>query len=319
MDALTRKAMAVWPALAVQMGERPGEWTPSRLAMREDARVSRILLRLDKSGATPLVLKHEDRPRRPQVFAEAVQAHVAAQEGFPDGVPAIRAVDLDRQSLVMDYVPGRPLSVVLDGASPQTQSAALRLAGAWLAGFHRGRLGDRRVFQPKFTLGFLDQVLAEISRGERAVSEPDLFRACAESLIGQRAEFEAQQTVAAATHGDMHMRNLLIGSDRAWGVDFAGGRVVPVGHDIGRLLADYAILRAPHADIPVGSVLPPQAEQAFFAGYDLVGPDDPSVRLLVRHRVLAEWWGLPVSGRSTAQERRWQRLKSLVPRVFAQH
>lgn len=112
----------------------------------------------------------------------------------------------------------------------------------------------------------------------------------------------------------MHMRNVLIGADRAWGIDFAGGRVVPVGHDIGRLLADYAILRAPREAIEPGNLLPHAAMQAFFAGYDLVGPDDPSVRLLIRHRVLAEWWGVDASPlrRSKAAERRLRGVLSLI-------
>lgn len=110
------------------------------------------------------------------------------------------------------------------------------------------------------------------------------------------------------------MRNLLVGDTHAWGIDFAGGRVVPVGHDIGRLLADYAILRAPRADIPRGALLPQAALKAFFAGYDLVGPDDPSVRLLIRHRVLAEWWGVSASAhlRSKAAERRLRGVLSLI-------
>ena len=64
-------------------------------------------------------------------------------------------------------------------------------------------------------------------------------------------------------------------------MDFAGGRVVPVGHDIARLLTDYAILHAPKEAIPTGHVLPPEAQSAFFEGYGLVGPGDPSVRLLL--------------------------------------
>jgi hypothetical protein len=61
-------------------------------------------------------------------------------------------------------------------------------------------------------------------------------------------------------------------------------------------------------------VLPAQAQEAFFAGYDLVGADDPSVRLLIRHRVLAEWWGVPArrDTRSKAAERRLAGVLSLI-------
>lgn len=315
-DSLIGAALAIWPELAAQIGARPQEWEPRRLAFREDARVSRILLRLDRPGAAPLVLKHEARPVRPEVFCKAVEAHLAAFEAFPEGVPELLATEVGRQALVMRLVEGRPLSVLLDGADSAQQCALLRRTGAWLSRFHAGFQGTPRVFQPKFTLNFLRQVLADLERGDRAVLEPARFRRAAEELCAAQGAFEGRVTQAAVTHGDLHMRNVLVGKTRVWGIDFAGDRVVPVGHDIGRLLADVAILRADHARVRPGQVLPDDALAAFFEGYDLVGPDDPSVRLLLRHRVLAEWWGLPVAGLTPAQARRWQGISSLAARVF---
>ncbi|WP_260348522.1 hypothetical protein [Alloyangia mangrovi] len=94
--------------------------------------------------------------------------------------------------------------------------------------------------------------------------------------------------------------------------------MVPVGHDIARLLGDYAILHAPKAAIPEGEVLPPEVQGAFFEGYGLVPAEDPSVQLLLRNRVLAEWWGLPAKAedRGPAQARRWAGVQALAGRVF---
>lgn len=314
--ALMKAALDHWPGLAAEIGTRPGDWVPRRLAWRQDRRVARILVRLDRPGAAPLVLKHEARPHRPEVFGRALAAHQAAHEAYPEGVPEVLAADPGSQSVLMALVEGAPLSVLLDGADVGTQAELLRRAGAWLARFHEGALGEPRIFQPKFTLNFLRQVLEELDRGDRAVLLRDRFCQAASALIADRTAYEGQQTQAAVTHGDLHMRNILVGARNVWGIDFAGDRVVPVGHDIGRLLADVAILRADHASIQPGQVLPDALLAAFFDGYRLVGGDDPSVQLMMRHRVLAEWWGLPVSGLSRAQARRWRGLFALAERVF---
>lgn len=307
-------ALRHWPGLAAEIGEAPDDWRASVLASRDDARVSRVLLLLRHGDGRALILKHEARPVRPDVFAASMQAHLAAQEGFAEGVPSLLAFDLETQTAVMTHVPGAPLAVVLEGQPLDRQLPALQMAGGWLARFHRGGLGDERIFQPKHTLRFLREILDELARGDRDIAEGAMFRRVAEALCAKQAAFEGQKTIAAATHGDMHMRNVLIGQDRAWGIDFAGGRIVPVGHDIGRLLADYAILRAPRDAITPGKVLPARAQEAFFAGYDLVQADDPSVRLLIRHRVLAEWWGVPArrDKRSMAAERRLAGVLSLI-------
>lgn len=315
-DALMNEAMAVWPDLAAQAGLIASDWAPSRLAFREDGSVARILVRLDAAGHAPLVLKYESRPVQPAVFADALRVHLAIQDACAGGVPEILSASPERQAVLMTHVPGKPLSVLLDGASLSEQCALLRRAGAWLSRFHEAMKGEPRVFQPKFTLNFLRQVLEEIADGRRTVIEPERFCSAAETLCAAQREYEGHLTQAAVTHGDMHMRNILVGTESVWGIDFAGGRVVPVGHDIGRLLADYAILRAPHAQVPVREVLPPAARAAFFEGYRLVGPDDPSVRLLIRHRVLAEWWGLPAMALSPAQARRWRGISALAARAF---
>ncbi|MCA0962757.1 phosphotransferase [Salipiger bermudensis] len=315
---LEAAALALWPDLAREMGEKAGLWRAAPLARREDARVARVLLRLDGPEGRRLVLKHQALPLAPDKFADGIAAHMAVQEVWPEGLPLMRSVDLARQACVMDYLPARPLSVLLDGAPLADQAALLRRAGAWMAGFHRALPGEARVFQPKFTIRFLRSVMGELRAGDRQVAEPERFLACAEALCAMQPRFEGQETVTAQTHGDLHQRNLVLDETRCWGVDFAGGRVVPVGHDIARLLTDYAILHAPKEAIPAGHVLPPEALAGFIEGYGLVGPDDPSVQLLLRNRVLAEWWGLPSreAERSRAQVRRFARLTALAERVF---
>ncbi len=317
MDQLSKQAMQIWPGLAKQMGLARGALRVELLAQREDDRVTMVVLKLVDPAGRPLVLKQQMRPVDAQGFAEAMQGHMGAYEAFPAGVPELLAVDFDAQACVMEFVSGTPLATVLEGVPIEAQAGIMRQVGVWLGEFHRATLGETRVFQPKYTLGYLREVSDEVRTGKRKVADTRRFLACADTLCGRQSLFEGRKTKAAQTHGDLHMRNVMM-SEQVKGIDFSAGRTVPVGHDIGRLLSDYAILRAPHDDIRPGEVLPITVRDAFFDGYGLVGPEDPSVQLLVRHRILAEWWGLPdqPESRSVAQELRWQGISSLVERVF---
>lgn len=315
-DPLTAAALRHWPQLAQDIGLVPENWWPEPLARREDSRVARVLLSMRHKDGRRIVLKHEAKPRRPEEFMRAMAAHLAAHDVYPKGVPELMSFDVNSQTCLMEMIPAQPLSVVLEPGALSRHMPILRKVGAWTAGFHRSGIGEPRVFQPQHTIRFLRQIMDEVTNGQRSVLNADLFLRCAQSLCNMEEEFEGQRTVTAQTHGDLHMRNVLVGNGGVWGIDFAGGRTVPVGHDIARLLVDYATLRAPHDRIPYGSVMPPEAIRAFFEGYDLVDASDPSVQLLLRHRVLADWWGLPQK-RSRAQERRWQGMQSLVTRVFA--
>ncbi len=314
MDTLRAMALNLWPDLMREIGEPPGGWRDMPLARRQDPRVAMIALRMVR-GTRALVLKLQDRPRDRDGFAVACEAHIAAHQAYPRGVPGLLTANLDQQVQVMDFVDGALLSHVLTEAPPAAQSEALFCAGAWLDGYHRATWVEARQFQPKFTLNYLREIVSEVRNGKRAVAEPARFLICAEKLCAMQAAFEGRQTQVAATHGDLHMRNLIIGA-RTMGIDFTAGRSVPVGHDIGRLLTDYAIVHAPTTRIRPGEVLPDFARDGFFSGYTLTGPEDPSVQLLLRHRLLAEWWGLPVEGRSLAQARRLHGVLAVAARAF---
>ena len=101
---LEAAALALWPDLAREMGEEAGLWEAAPLARREDARVARVLLRLDGPEGRRLVLKHQARPVVPEAFAAGIAAHLAVQEVWPEGLPLMRSVDLERQACVMDHL-----------------------------------------------------------------------------------------------------------------------------------------------------------------------------------------------------------------------
>ncbi|MHA6347213.1 phosphotransferase [Roseivivax sp. CAU 1761] len=313
-------ARALWPDLARAAGLPASGWQAMRLAGRSDARVSRVLLRLRGHGRD-VVLKHEMRPWRPEAFAAALAAHRAARAGFASaagpGLPALLAADPARQAALYEYAEARPLLHLLAAADPAEQRALLRRVGAWLGAFHAARPGIRRVFRPPANLRQLHAVLDELAAGTRAVAEPARFAACAERLLALAPRYGGRETVTAHQHGDLHMRNVLVG-EHVWGIDLAPGAVRPVGHDIARLLIDYAARIADPGAVSPGAALPDRALTAFLNGYRTIGADDPSLGLLLRLRILADWWGLPAEddARTLAQGRRLAGLLALSERTF---
>ena len=317
-DALLDAALEHWPGLAADLGLSTQGWRAAPLARRDDPHHAVVLVKMTGPEGQALVLKHVAAPSDLETYARAMSAHQGAQKRYPEGVPALLSFDLSTQTCVMDYAEGRMLSLCLAEAGPAQRLDLLRRAGAWLDGLHRAGLGDPRQFQSKFTLRYLRQIREDVLAGRMPVAEPGRFCAAAETLLAREEEFSGQQTQAAPTHGDLHLRSLLVGTSQIWGIDFAGGRMVPVGHDIARLLVDAAVLYADADEVPVGEVIPADWSAAFFEGYRLVAPEDPSVRLLLRHRMLADWWGLPAfdEDRGPAQARRLRNLLALAPRIF---
>lgn len=321
-DRLFDAAMAVWPDLARDAGLTDDGWTHEVLSRRSDARVQRIVI-LMRRDEDAIVLKHEAAPVRPEEFAAAMSAHLGAFEAFGDRdglkIPQLLAFDVERQSCLMSYAAGRSLAKWLDGADLGEQCRVLERAGAWVCAFHGAQLGEHRVFQPKFTVRYLNQIMGEVRDGTRKVARKDRFLAAAAAFVDMSPAFEGQQSVTAKTHGDLHLRNLMLDAHgTVTGLDFTDGNVAPVGHDLARLLVDYATLFAPAGSVPEREVLPLAALGAFFQGYTLVGQDDPSVQCLMRMRILVDWWAIPAKrqDRSAAQQRRFRGLMRLAGTVF---
>ncbi|KNG93661.1 aminoglycoside phosphotransferase family protein [Pseudaestuariivita atlantica] len=310
----------VWPDLRQQAGLPEEGWNFHPVSRREDARVDRAVGRYEGPGGG-VIVKRQSRPVDPDGFVSRFEAHVAAFEALggtgPHRVPEILAVDLERQALLMTVAEGRSLFDALTEASEDDQARILTRAGAWLSAFHGAQLDERRQFQPKYTLNYLRQLIGEVVDGSREVASPGKFLRWAELLIEMGGRFEHKWTASCATHGDLHQRNLILSDDAVTGIDFGNRTMAPVGHDIARLLVDHAITTA-QGKPDRGEVLTDLARDAFFAGYTLVGPDDPSVGLMLRMRLLAEWIALPPEeeDRGPSQAQRFKALRQLIPRVM---
>lgn len=107
------------------------------------------------------------------------------------------------------------------------------------------------------------------------------------------ADFEGRETVSTLGHGDLNLRNLMICGTQVTGLDPRPVTPVPVGHDIARFAVHYGALLAPPD--ATGRILPGVDLSGLFAGYDVVGVDEPSIGFLCRMRVLIDWQTLPPS------------------------
>jgi hypothetical protein len=107
-----------------------------------------------------------------------------------------------------------------------------------------------------------------------------------ERLSELAAKYSDQPTVSAVQSGDFHMRNLIFDGTCLTRINISKNQPAPMGHDIARLLLDYTAILRSSKDLESGQIIPADANEAFFGGYRLVGPDDPSVQFLPYAKIL---------------------------------
>jgi len=232
------------------------------------------------------------------------------------GAPEVLYVSQDGSLSVMEYVPGKTANDQLEADKPAAQ--ILRRSGAWLASFHGSFPTNTRVFQPHFMVNHISRVSEKAEAAEFSLPERDLFLRCCERIPFIADQFMNGKTISAQKHGDLNTRNILIGPNGVFGLDFAPESLAPVGYDIARFLMDYAELFQNPSDIKRGQLLSDEVLRVFFKGYDLVGPDDPSVGFLPFVQILNDWRLIPSKSeeRSFRQSRRLAAIKRLAEKGF---
>ena len=97
-----------------------------------------------------------------------------------------------------------------------------------------------------------------------------------------------QVTKLAATHGDMNLRNLIIGPQGTHGIDFGAIHTAPIGHDLARFVANFANFFYPE-DAADGD---PQWLEDDFDAFSLdTGPTDGMIR---RSGICCGWKSLRI-------------------------
>ena len=227
-------------------------------------------------------------------------------------VPEILAADLERRAFLMEEVRGDTVAELLSqGRNPNNM---LRRSGGWMSTFHQASFSEDRIYQPRFMRDHIVRLLQQVQDGEKEIADFDEFELYAKIVMWNAERYENKRTKSSRTHGDMHLRNLILGNKgRSWGLDFTTERNAPVGHDIARFLVEYATTQLEPSNYVAGHVVPPDVLNVFFRGYDFVGADDPSVQYLLKVRLLMDWAGQPAdpSARSVKREVRLHNLKAI--------
>lgn len=309
------EVLELFPSLALAAGLPAQGWDMNVLSRRQDAMMDRVVLSVDQPGYGPMILKAVFAPVDPDAFAAALEAQSAAARCV-GGVPAVLASDTAAQVALMERAPGQTLFDLCVDHPIEDHARSLRAAGRWLADFHRAAGTEPRNFRPDFTLGYVTEMAQAVSRGDRQIPQKPLFLSAVEWL-NTNAPVGAQcRTVAAQSHGDLNMRNLLVDGDRVSALDFQPARFVPVGHDIVRLALHYGAFCP--TDHDSGEVMPGIDLDPFFEGYDLTGPWDHTLPFLARVRLLDDWTRIPKrqEDRSFAQQRRWRGIVKLAKAAF---
>lgn len=156
-------------------------------------------------------------------------------------------LDIANQASLTTYAEGLPFSEFMRDATDDhtRQLELLQHAGEWLDAYHRTKVSETRIFQPKHAVSYYHDLSERIQSGDLKVAAKPRILHGVERLSELAAKYSDQQTVSAVQYGDFHMRNLIFNGTCLTGINISRNQPAPVGHDIARLLLDdTAILRS---------------------------------------------------------------------------
>lgn len=313
-DPRLKQALQEWAQIAPTLGLEPSAFKAKLIWQKDEKTRSHIVVRL--KGARKLILKRVFATPDDAELAGAIDAqrdaHMRLEAYEQAHAPEVLYAARDGHTVVMAEASGKTLNDHLLAGRPHDQM--LRRAGAWLDAFHRSGETETRTYQPRFMVRHAARMREAVLDQSMTVALPDLFAACCAQIPNIAGACEGQQTISATKHGDLNLRNLMLGPDGETGLDFKPPSSAPVGFDIARLLMDYAELFQPDGD----GLLSDETMDAFFDGYRFVGRDDPSVRFVPYVQLLNDWRLIPAipAKRSWRQTARMQRIEALARSAF---
>ncbi|PID37406.1 MAG: hypothetical protein CR993_00560 [Rhodobacterales bacterium] len=250
------------------------------------------------------VLKWDKTGRSLAAFEADVAAHRAAFEalGAPR-VPRLFSVDTESRSVLMQYAPGVSVQDLLLEAELGIVDArdVMRRAGRWIRAYHGATAAPARPIHPGTMLRWAEDMTQQVEARTRDVPRRDLFLETARLIPELGGLAAGQQTPAAACHGDLHLKNLLIG-EAVTGIDFRPLKTLPTAHDLATFLANFAVW----FDDKDGA-----AEAAFWQGYGSRALHDAALSYIRPITLLSIWFGLP-KDKAARRESDARRLKGVL-------
>lgn len=322
---LIAQTMGLWPRLAMAAGLGPVSGLPEPLLVRADDLGARVVLAIEAAGRA-LILKHDIQEGKAQDdhFALSLLAQKAAGvrlAGNLSGlcVPEILAFLPDERIALMERVAGQPASKLIEQARGRAdRRGILASCGRWLGEYHQASFSQARPYRTHFVMDHLRRQRAAIASGQTRVAEPAFYLRLSAHVEQAAAAFDGLQARHAARHGDYNLRNVLVSGSGVAAIDFKPDQTAPIGHDIARVLIDYAALYGEHQQIPEGQVVHGAELKAFLGGHMQGVKTDASVGFLLRAYLLTDWARIPAveSQRNLMQTLRLQGLTETALRLF---
>lgn len=291
------------------------DWQFELLSRRKDHRMYRLVYELKRSGQPDLVLKMVLHSAGRQSFDQSIVVQQGLQGRLP-GISKILAVSAEAKTVLMEKALGATLFDIC-AETPITEHAeVLEKVGSWLAMFHRLDGDQDREFQPKYTLGFVNEMRQRVMTRAQKVPERNRFLRCLDWMNDTAPRAEDCFTKAARAHGDFNCRNVLIHKETVSVIDFQSDKRLPVGHDIARLLTHYGAFVSEFQT--TSGPLPGVDVSGFFKGYDVIDAQDQTLCFLVRARLINDWSKIPqrMEDRTIQEAIRYRGIRKLVERAF---
>lgn len=280
-----------------------------------------VLLAQGKGDAPDLILKHSLVGQQQKHFDNGVAAHIRAVGVFEGDdtlhVPALLHVDPDSQFLVMEAADGQTAHDLIADDSTK-RAVVLQACGAWMGHWHRQTFERDNPINPNVVQKSLRGLRDKVVSGDRAVVGRRAFLECAAVVDDMAEAARGQVTKLAATHGDMNLRNLIIGQQGTFGIDFGAIHTAPIGHDLARFVANFANFFYPMDAADGDAQWLKDDLDAFFAGYGADGRNDPAFRYLLRMQVIKDWASIPkdLEARNALHRHRWAGIRILSTILF---
>ena len=316
-------AQATWAEIAPRLKLNPKDYALSMARARLRHKSKRIVVRLESTTQPTLILKQNLDGVQRNHFNNGVLAHKRALEVFKGQtdlhVPELYYVDEGRQLIILEHASGYTAHDAMNLAiSAEDRAYVLRACGAWMGHWHNyTQVRDNKI-TPNAMQKFVTSQMDRVESGALDVPDPSQFVDCVKKTLATAEAARGKITVLAATHGDMTLRNLILGPEGTYGIDFGAIHNAPIGHDLARFFVSLANFHFPDDATQDDPSWLAKDHADFFDGYGVQHQDDPSFYYLMRTQVLKEWASIPKdpSKRNKQHERRWIGTKLLAELLF---
>jgi len=317
-ETLARKN---WERVAENLGLDQSLFTSKIIRSRINEGSPRIVMRIDGPDHPQFVFKMGLNPSKADVLKHEVAAQKYATGLFLNDdkfhVPEIIHVDEVNQILLMEHVEGLTAhDNLLLGKSSEGRANVLCQCGQWIGKLHERSKIRENIVNPNAVIKHLRSMKEKVDTGVVRVAGRKKYLSYVPKAIEMAETARGKITTLATAHGDMNLRNIVLGPKGVSVFDFNDTKILPIGHDLARFFVAFG-----NFFFPNGSKSTDWFEtdlNSFFEGYGPQHRFDPSFTYLMGVQILNDWAKIPKKKemRNNLHVRRWAGLQTLAQLVF---